>query len=136
MYCEDHLVQLWLLGDRALARQIAQRRLAPLAGLTPARRARLLDTLRIWLTTRATAGEMAEQLGVHPQTVRYRIRALERAFGDQLADADTRFATEVALRALHLTDPAPGVTDPAPGVTGPPPHPAGPVPPGHPRRCD
>ncbi|MEU9129684.1 helix-turn-helix domain-containing protein [Kitasatospora sp. NPDC048540] len=136
VYCEDHLVQLWLLGDRALARQIAQRRLAPLAGLTPARRARLLDTLRIWLTTRATAGEMAEQLGVHPQTVRYRIRALERAFGDQLADADTRFATEVALRALHLTDPAPGVTDPAPGVTGPPPHPAGPVPPGHPRRCD
>ncbi|MGE7434905.1 helix-turn-helix domain-containing protein [Kitasatospora cystarginea] len=41
-------------------------------------------------------------LGVHPQAVRYRMRLVERAFGDQLADPDDRFANEVAFRALHL----------------------------------
>jgi DNA-binding PucR family transcriptional regulator len=62
----------------------------------------MIDTLRIWLTTRGTAAQVAEQLGVHPQTVRYRLRILDRAFGAQLTDPDDRFATEIALRALHL----------------------------------
>ncbi|MYS21155.1 hypothetical protein GTW78_13235 [Streptomyces sp. SID4948] len=101
---EDHLLPLWLLGDPALADQIARKYLGPLAGLTATQRARLIDTLRIWLTTRGTAVQVAEQLGVHPQTVRYRLRILDRAFGDQLADPDERFATEIALRALHLRE--------------------------------
>ncbi|WUH93858.1 helix-turn-helix domain-containing protein [Streptomyces sp. NBC_00433] len=101
---EDHLLPLWLLSDQALADQMAARYLAPLAALTPAQQARLLDTLRIWLTTRGTAAQIAEQLGVHPQTVRYRMRILERAFGQQLAHPDERFATEIAVRALHLRD--------------------------------
>ncbi|MEW1862717.1 helix-turn-helix domain-containing protein [Streptomyces sp. NPDC088194] len=99
---EDHLLPLWLLGDPALADQMARKYLGPLVGLTPAQRTRLIDTLRIWLTTRGTAGQVADQLGVHPQTVRYRMRILDRAFGDQLAHPDDRFATEIALRALHL----------------------------------
>ncbi|MGW5349235.1 PucR family transcriptional regulator [Streptomyces sp. NPDC004031] len=102
--CEDHLLSLWLLGDPALAEQMAARFLAPLAALTPTQQARLVDTLRIWLTTRGTAAQIAEQLDVHPQTVRYRMRILERAFGDQLTRPDERFATEIALRALHLRD--------------------------------
>ncbi|MEC3993682.1 helix-turn-helix domain-containing protein [Actinacidiphila sp. DG2A-62] len=101
---EDHLLPLWLLGDSALADQIATKYLAPLVGLTPAQRSRLIDTLRIRLTTRGTAAQVAELLGVHPQTVRYRLRILDRAFGDQLADPDDRFATEIALRALHLRE--------------------------------
>jgi DNA-binding PucR family transcriptional regulator len=104
LLCEDHLLPLWLLGDPALADQMAARYLAPLAALTPAQQARLVDTLRIWLTTRGTAAQIAEQLGVHPQTVRYRMRILERAFGEQLTRPDERFATEIALRALHLRD--------------------------------
>ncbi|WP_441248895.1 PucR family transcriptional regulator [Kitasatospora sp. McL0602] len=99
---EDHLLPLWLLGDPGLVRQLADRYLAPLTSLTPAQRHRLIDTLRTWLTTRGTAAQMAEILGVHPQTVRYRMRLLDRAFGPQLTDPDGRFATEVALRALHL----------------------------------
>jgi hypothetical protein len=102
--CENHLLPLWLLGDPALVEQVAKIHLAPLVGLTPTQRKRLIDTLRIWLTTRGTAGQMAEILGVHPQTVRYRMRILDRAFGDQLSDPDDRFATEIALRALHLQD--------------------------------
>ncbi|MFJ9522842.1 helix-turn-helix domain-containing protein [Kitasatospora sp. NPDC101801] len=104
-HCQDHLVQLFLLGDPALVQQIARRYLAPLAGLTPTRRTRLLETLSAWLTTRATAAELAEHLGVHPQTVRYRLRVLERAFGDRLADPEVRFATEIALRAAAVARP-------------------------------
>jgi DNA-binding PucR family transcriptional regulator len=101
---ENHLLPLWLLGDPALADQMARKYLRPLVGLTTAQRARLIDTLRIWLTTRGTAGQVAELLGVHPQTVRYRLRTLDRAFGDLLAHPDDRFATEIALRALHLRE--------------------------------
>ncbi len=100
--CEDHLLSLWLLGDPALVEQLAKRYLGPLSALTAAQRGRLVDTLLTWLTTRGTAAQMAQLLGVHPQTVRYRMRILDRAFGEQLADPDERFATEVALRALHV----------------------------------
>lgn len=103
-FCADHLVTLWLLADPALIEPLAVRQLAPLSGLTPTQRERLLDTLRAWLATRGNAVRMAELLHLHPQTVRYRLRLLDRAFGDRLTDLDHRFATEVALRALQLRE--------------------------------
>lgn len=124
--CEEHLVTLWLLGDSALAERLATRQLAPLAGLTAGQRDRLVDTLRTWLTTRGTAAHMAELLHLHPQTVRYRMRALKKVLGAQLGDPEQRFATEMALRALHLRRRAapavrPGAGSPgSPGSSGPP----------------
>ncbi|MFJ3103959.1 helix-turn-helix domain-containing protein [Streptomyces sp. NPDC086835] len=103
-FCSDHMLTLWLLSDPALMNQLAERELAPLAGLTPTRRNRLIETLRIWLDTRGTAARMGELLDVHPQTVRYRLRNLESIFGDQLTDPESRFATEGVLRALHLRE--------------------------------
>ncbi|MEV6399469.1 helix-turn-helix domain-containing protein [Streptomyces sp. NPDC051907] len=100
--CADHMLTLWLLADPALLDQLAERELAPLAGLTPTRRDRLIETLRIWFDTRGTAAQMGALLAVHPQTVRYRLRSLEAIFGDQLTDPEGRFATEGVLRALHL----------------------------------
>ncbi|WP_407565468.1 helix-turn-helix domain-containing protein [Streptomyces sp. 184] len=100
--CDDHLVTLWLMADPPLAEELARRQLAPLAGHTPVRRDRLVDTLRVWLTTRGTAARMARLLHVHPQTVRYRLRSLHQLFGAQLDDHDERFAVEVAVRTLHL----------------------------------
>ncbi|MDH2392825.1 helix-turn-helix domain-containing protein [Streptomyces sp. HNM0663] len=97
----DHLVPLWLHSDPALLDRLTERELAPIAGLTPARRGRLVETLRVWLDTRGTAVRMGELLAVHPQTVRYRMRSLESLFGDQLADPERRFAMEAALRATH-----------------------------------
>ncbi|MEY9844258.1 hypothetical protein ABH940_001325 [Streptacidiphilus sp. BW17] len=102
VFCEDHLLQLWLLGDPPLLRQFGKRYLRPLESLTPTQRSRLSDTLRSWLSTRDTAPQMAEELGVHPQTIRYRLRVLERIFGPRLSDPDERFGIEVALRALRL----------------------------------
>jgi len=114
--CEDHLVTLWLLADVALAEQVARRELAGLADLTPRRRRELTDTLAAVLETRGTAAQVAERLGVHPQTVRYRIRKLEQVLGGGLTDPGSRFATELAVRALRLRDrPCEGPDRAAPG---------------------
>ncbi|QNS06489.1 helix-turn-helix domain-containing protein [Streptomyces xanthii] len=100
----DHLVTLWLLSDPALVTEIATRELAPLDKSSGTRRARLVETLHAWLTTRGTAEQVGDTLGVHAQTVRYRLRNLEAHFNGQLDDPDRRFAMEAALRALHLHD--------------------------------
>jgi hypothetical protein len=102
--CEDHLVTLWLLSDAALTGRLSRRSLAALDELTPGRRDRLSETLRTWLVTRGTAAEMAGRLDVHPQTVRYRIRKLEQALGEQLEDPDARFGIEATLRAQWLRE--------------------------------
>ncbi|MCP2339134.1 helix-turn-helix domain-containing protein [Actinomadura rupiterrae] len=99
--CEEHLSTLWLLSDVQLLDQLARRQLAPFDGLTPAQADRLTETLREWLVTRGTAAEIAERLHVHPQTVRYRMRQLERILGDRLRDPDSRFGIEVVLRAMR-----------------------------------
>jgi hypothetical protein len=100
--CANHLVTLWLFSDAPLIDQIARRQLATVDHLTERQHERLIETLRVWLRTRGTAAQVGDELGVHPQTVRYRMRQIEHALGDDLADPDTRFAIEVALRALWL----------------------------------
>lgn len=101
---EDHLVTLWLMADVALAEQVARKELAGLADLTPQRRRQLTETLAAVFETRGTAAQVAERLGVHPQTVRYRVRKLEQILGSGLTDPGDRFATELAVRALRLRD--------------------------------
>jgi hypothetical protein len=100
--CEDHLTTLWLLSDPALMSHLAARELAPLDDLPPSRRDRLVETLRVHVSTRAPAEQVGEMLGVHAQTVRYRLRNLDAHLGDRLADPDHRFALEAALRSLRL----------------------------------
>jgi len=95
---------LWLTSDNALVDQLARREFGKLDGLTPKQRTRLVETLGVWLETRGSAAEIADRLHVHPQTVRYRMRQLEKTFGDQLADPDGRFAIELVLRATRLRE--------------------------------
>ncbi|MEV6756857.1 helix-turn-helix domain-containing protein [Streptomyces sp. NPDC051214] len=102
IHCEDHLVALTLFADPGLVSALARQQLAPLAGLTANQRDRLINTLRAWLDTRGNVLQMADALHLHPQTVRYRLRNLEKAFGALLASPDDRFATELVLRALEL----------------------------------
>ena len=83
---------LWLMSDGPLIDQIARRQLAKMDGLTSRQRERLTETLRAWLRTRGTAARVGDDLGVHPQTVRYRMRQIEQTLGDDLADPDARFA--------------------------------------------
>jgi DNA-binding CsgD family transcriptional regulator len=104
IYCEDHLVTLWLLSDSALADQVSRRHFGALEALTPRQQERLTETFGAWLETRGTAAEIADRLQVHPQTVRYRIRQLERTLGDQFGDPDARFAMEMVLRVMRLRE--------------------------------
>ncbi len=103
-YCEEHLVTLWLLSDTALADQVCRRQFDALEGLTPRQQERLTETFGAWLETRGTAAEIADRLQVHPQTVRYRIRQLERTLGDRFDDPDARFAMEMVLRVVRLRE--------------------------------
>jgi DNA-binding PucR family transcriptional regulator len=103
-FCEDYLVELWLLADEPLVDQLARRRLGAVTGLSNIQRRRLAETLTAWLETSGTAPAMAERLGVHPQTVRYRMRKLEGALDGQLSDPDARFVIEAVLRATRLRD--------------------------------
>jgi len=64
---------------------------------------RIADTLLAWLQSGENAGEVAQRIHVHPQTVRYRLRQIQELFGDQLRDPDRRFELQLALRVRKLT---------------------------------
>jgi hypothetical protein len=96
--CDDHEIALLLGAAPDLAREVAGRRLAPLATLEPAARARLIETLAAWLADPGRPQAMADRLGLHVQTVRYRLKALRGLFGDALDDPDDRFELSLALR--------------------------------------
>ena len=95
---EDHLATLLLAADRGLAADLAASRLAPLAALGDGPRARLTETLRAWLDRPGQVQAVAAELGVHPQTVRYRVRQLRELFGTRLEDPEARFELALALR--------------------------------------
>jgi hypothetical protein len=96
---EEHLPALVIAADPILGAELAEQRLAPLAALPDGPRARLTETLRAWLDRPGQVQAVAAELGVHPQTVRYRVRQLRELFGDALEDPEARFELGLALRA-------------------------------------
>jgi hypothetical protein len=94
----EHLAQVILLQDRGLALTLARDRLSALARLADAERARLLETLSAWLAHQRRTPQIAAELHVHPQTVRYRIAKLHELLGDALDTPQGRFELELALR--------------------------------------
>jgi sugar diacid utilization regulator len=99
LVAEDHLADLLLAADPALAADLAATRLAPLDDLADGPRARLRETLAAWLDRPGQVQAVAAALEVHPQTVRYRVRQLRDLFGERLEDPDARFELSLALRA-------------------------------------
>ena len=95
---EDHLADLLLAADPAIAADLAASRLAPLADLAEGPRERLRETLVAWLDRPGQVQAVAAALEVHPQTVRYRVRQLRDLFGERLEDPDARFELALALR--------------------------------------
>lgn len=99
LLADEHHLELLLSAQPGLARELAERLLAPLqsvAGETT--RANLAATLRAWLASPGQRKSIAHALGVHPQTVRYRMARLRELFGSALDDPDGRFELELALR--------------------------------------
>jgi PucR C-terminal helix-turn-helix domain len=96
---DEHEIALLLGAAPDLAHDVAARRLAPLRAVAgDAARARLTETLAAWLADPGRPQAMADRLGLHVQTIRYRLKALRELFGDDLDDADARFELALALR--------------------------------------
>ncbi|MGG2463210.1 helix-turn-helix domain-containing protein [Streptomyces sp. RGM 3693] len=102
LQCTEHTEALVLLPPGELIEDLTRRRLAPLDDCGPTHGRRLAETLLAWLETRGGAPEIAARLGVHPQTVRYRLRQIRELWGNDVDDPDRRFELELVLRAQRL----------------------------------
>ncbi|MFF4695715.1 helix-turn-helix domain-containing protein [Streptomyces chattanoogensis] len=102
LQCTEHTEALVLLPPEELIEDLTRRRLAPLTRCGPTHARRLAETLLAWLETRGGAPEVAARLGVHPQTVRYRLRQIRELWGGEVDDPDRRFELELVLRARRL----------------------------------
>jgi hypothetical protein len=96
---EDHLLTLLLHRDATFIEELAARRLKILRVLPDGQRERLERTLLSWLRHHGSVGEVAAELHVHRQTVRYRLARLRELLGEALDDPDARLEIELALRA-------------------------------------
>lgn len=96
---DEHLASLVLTADPEALADLRERALAPLADLRPAAREKLESTLRSWLLHQGRRDDVAAELFVHPQTVRYRMGQLRELYGERLEDPATVLDLTVALAA-------------------------------------
>ncbi len=94
---ERHLARLVLTADPEALADLRARALAPLDGLRPATADKLTETLRSWLLHHGRRDDVAADLYVHPQTVRYRMGQLRELYGDRLDDPATVLELTIAL---------------------------------------
>jgi hypothetical protein len=94
---EQRLADLVLRADDEALRDLRAAVLSPLADLAPAAREKLTETLRSWLLHHGRRDQVAAELFVHPQTVRYRMGQLRELFGRRLEDPQTVLELTIAL---------------------------------------
>lgn len=97
LFVSDHFDTLLIHRDEQLYQQLRSQVLAPLNRLPEPVRDRLVETLTAWLRHMGNRAAIAEELHVHPQTVRYRLGQLRELFGDALDDPDVRARLFLAL---------------------------------------
>ena len=97
---EDVRAELLLVGTPDLREELLGL-IAPLLAQPAGRRQHLLATLDSWLEQRGMLKAVAEQLAVHPQTVRLRLRKLEQLLGDALV-AERSLDLHLAVRAAKM----------------------------------
>lgn len=97
LFVDEHLDALVVHRDEGLLSTLRGQYLAPLASLPAATRARLVQTLKSWLMHMGDRNAVAEELHVHPQTVRYRLGQLRELFGSSLDEPAFRAVLVLAL---------------------------------------
>jgi hypothetical protein len=97
LFVDEHLDAMLVHRDDRLLAALRQQYLAPLASLREGTRDRLCETLKSWLMNMGNRKAVADELHVHPQTVRYRLDQLRELFGAALDDPATRAALLLAL---------------------------------------
>ncbi len=108
---ERRLADIALRAAPDIVAALAVRVLSPLDGERERSRLRLEETLHAWLGRHGSQRAVAAQLGVHPQTIRYRMRRLRELFGADLEDPARRFELEIALRdrSVRVRSPQPAI---------------------------
>jgi hypothetical protein len=94
---DQTLVPLVLDADPEARADLRAAVLQPLAKLRPTTAEKLTETLRSWLLHQGRREEIAAELFVHPQTVRYRVSQLREVYGAKLEDPAWLLALTVAL---------------------------------------
>ncbi|MEU9171676.1 helix-turn-helix domain-containing protein [Streptomyces sp. NPDC048420] len=102
--CAEHLSTLLLHSDEPMLDQLRARALAPLETVSEGQRERLAETLLAWLLSGSNVPDVATRLHVHPQTVRYRLRQLEKVFGESLHDPGARLDLILALTTAQKNE--------------------------------
>ncbi|MGX6600835.1 PucR family transcriptional regulator [Micromonosporaceae bacterium Da 78-11] len=109
---DDHLAVLAVTADAQALDDLRARVLAPLSAAADTAKAKLVETLRSWLLHQGRREEVAAELFVHPQTVRYRMTRLRELYGDRLRDPEWLLSLTIALavpdqsgRAVNAAEP-------------------------------
>ncbi len=90
------------LRDRDELTRFYERTIAPLARYDREHNTELVHTLDIFFAENANASSAARRLGVHRNTLRYRLERMAEITGQDLRDADARFALQLGIRIHHL----------------------------------
>lgn len=98
VFADEHLDAVIVWRDEALVQALRREVLAPLQGQTEGSRRRLTETLTSWLRNMGDRQAIAEDLRIHPQTVRYRMGQLREIYGDRLDDPRSRARLFLALQ--------------------------------------
>jgi hypothetical protein len=101
-WVEDNLALLALDDPDGVLGALGEQRLRPFAELGERARTRLESTLLAWLQQQGNRAATARTLGVHEQTVRYRMNQLRELLGAALDDPQARFELELSLRAARV----------------------------------
>jgi hypothetical protein len=100
---EDHLAALVLTADPQALADLRVKVLEPLSATRDMSAAKLAETLRSWLRHQGRREEVAAELFIHPQTVRYRMARLRELYGDRLRDPEWMSSLIIALSAPNPT---------------------------------
>ncbi len=99
---EQHPVATLLAGAPEASVALVRSVLGPLLALTPADRDLLLATLRSWFAHGASAAAVGDDMHVHRNTVRYRLRRIEALTGRSLTDPVTIGELHIAMEAGRI----------------------------------
>jgi hypothetical protein len=101
---DERLADLVLRADEGALADLRDRVLEPLTPLATGTREKLAETLRAWLLHHGRRERVAEELFVHPQTVRYRMSRLRELYGPRLEDPRTVLELTLALGVRMAAD--------------------------------
>ncbi len=106
LWVEDHLALIALHDPDGVLQAMHRRTLGTLESVSVRARVRLELTLLTWLQQQGNRAATARALGIHEQTVRYRMNQLRELLGGALDDPDARFEMQLSLLAAGRRDPA------------------------------